>query len=271
MSESKEVDEDNYNIKTWVIIDGIPDLQDNNDYHTIAQAFEEAAKMVASRGSKKEPCVWVPSEQRSSRHSQETIIDNCALIQFGSEQDANVFRKNYLNIRPLQIFGKSLSVYTQKDIAKYENLPDEYNKLTRDEFQESRNLLWWLLDKEGKESFRDQYVIRYRGPEFHETNVFWMDENQVKTGRTLCYDATELKEDNKSMTDRRVQWSPNGYYLLTTHQRGIQIWGGPDWHSFSKLEHNRVDHMSFSPNETFLITCNAQPYENNNGQKIQPV
>eukprot|EP01084_Bolivina_argentea_P146626 256684_1 len=37
-----------------------------------------------------------------------------------------------------------------------------------------------------------------------------------------------------------------------------------------KLEHHRVDQMSFSPNETFLITCNATAYENQNGQRQTP-
>lgn len=279
MTESKE--REKIDMKTWVIIDGIPPLRDNDDYRIFANSFTEAAKMVANRGSKQEPVVYIPYTKKSSRHSEDLFIDGSAMIAFGTESDANLFRKNYRNIDHLSKFGNHLRVYTNRDIQKYEKLPDKYPKLTREEFQDSRNLLWWLLDegeskldKEKEESplsFRDQYVIRYNGEEFEETNVFWMDENQVKTGRKLCYDATELKEERKSMTEQYVQWSPNGLYLLTTHPQGVQLWGGPKWLSLQKLEHSHVNQMSFSPNETFLITCNESNYTNKDGQKQLPV
>ena len=268
MAESKE--KEKLDMRTWVIIDGIPQLRENQDYATFANSFTEAAKMVANRGSKIEPVVYIPYTKKSSKHSDDLFIDGSAMINFGTENDANTFRKNYRHIKYLEKFGNHLKVYTNRDIQKYEQLPDKYPKLTREEFQDSRNLLWWLLD-EGSESFRDQYVIRYNGEEFEETNVFWMDENQVKTGRKLCYDATELKEERKSMTEQYVQWSPNGLYLLTTHPQGVQLWGGPNWLSLQKLEHSHVNQMSFSPNETFLITCNESTYTNRDGQKQQPV
>ena len=72
------------------------------------------------------------------------------------------------------------------------------------------------------------------------------------------------------MTNQYVMWSPNGLYLLTTHPQGVQLWGGKQWKSLQKLAHKRVDQMAFSPNETFLITCNAVEYEDN-GRKHKPV
>eukprot|EP00486_Rosalina_sp_Unknown_P013981 CAMPEP_0201580332 /NCGR_PEP_ID=MMETSP0190_2-20130828/43015_1 /ASSEMBLY_ACC=CAM_ASM_000263 /TAXON_ID=37353 /ORGANISM="Rosalina sp." /LENGTH=222 /DNA_ID=CAMNT_0048016173 /DNA_START=63 /DNA_END=728 /DNA_ORIENTATION=- len=222
MAESKER-ESKVDMKTWVIIDGIPPLRENQDYATFANAFTEAAKMVTFHGSKQEAIVYIPSSKKSSRHSEDLFIDGSAMIAFATEQDANVFRKRYRSIKYLEMFGNKLRVYTHRDIEKYQETPDKYPKLTREEFQDTRNLLWWTLD-EGSESFRDQYVIRYNGEEFEETNIFWMDENQVKTGRKLCYDATELKDDRQSMTKQYVQWSPNGLYLLTTHPQGVQLW-----------------------------------------------
>jgi len=255
----------------WVIVDGIPPLIQSNDYKRYATALEEAARNIANGGSKKEPIVYIPHETtKVSRHSEETKIFGCAFIQFGTENDAKQFSKHYRNQNATLRQLTDLRCYTSSDIEKYEQMDDDYHKLSKDEFQKNRNLLWWLLDEDGGESFRDQYVIRFTGQEFEETHVYWMDKNEVKTGRKLCYDAAELKIDRKEMTRQYVEWSPNGYYLLTTHRQGVQLWGGYKWSSLQKLEHPRVDQMSFSPNETFLITCNATSYEQSGGGRQSP-
>eukprot|EP01083_Nonionella_stella_P031964 87485_1 len=260
---------DNEAQPSWVIVDGIPDLHENQDYARYATILEDAAKEIASKGSKIEPIVYIPHEKKVSKYSEELCIDGCALIEFGTPKDAASFSKQYRNMnQDFQLWG--LKCYTWDNFTSHDSVADEYQKFTKDQFQNNRNLLWWLLEEKGEQSFRDQYVIRYQGPEFEETNVFWMDENQVKTGRKLCYDASELKAERREMTRQFVQWSPNGYYLLTTHRQGVQLWGGPNWASLQKLEHHRVDQMSFSPNETFLITCNATAYENQNGQRQTP-
>eukprot|EP01084_Bolivina_argentea_P286494 491464_1 len=275
MQELKETDE-TINPK-WIIIDGIPKLRQNQDYQQYAKALEEAANLIAkaNTGSKISPIVYIPYDKKVSKHSEDIIIDGSGFIEFGSVEDAKEFSKNYRNLPcSLQGFLSNLQCYTSNDINNLESLDDEYEKLTRDEFQSDRNLLWWLLDNNnedgGGERYADQYVIRYQGTEFEETNVFWMDENEVKEGRSLCYDASDLKADRREMTRQYVKWSPNGYYLLTTHPQGIQLWGGQKWKNFQKLAHHRVDEMNFSPNETFLITCNSGSYENASGQRQNP-
>eukprot|EP00484_Ammonia_sp_Unknown_P020234 CAMPEP_0197037490 /NCGR_PEP_ID=MMETSP1384-20130603/14690_1 /TAXON_ID=29189 /ORGANISM="Ammonia sp." /LENGTH=770 /DNA_ID=CAMNT_0042467801 /DNA_START=80 /DNA_END=2392 /DNA_ORIENTATION=- len=255
--------------KTWVIVDGLPELRENQDHMKFSTALQGAADKVAQHGSKKRPTVYIPFDTIETRHSKDSVIDGCALIAFGSEKDALVFSKRYAAIDDLKLFRNTLRVYNHRDMHKFEQVPDEHKKLTREEFQDQRNLLWWLQDTDN-EAYRDQYVVRFTGPEFDETYVYWMDENQTKTGRSLCYDATELKEQSKSLTDQYVEWSPNGCYLVSTHKQGVQLWAGPQWMNFHKLEHHKVDKISFSPKETFLITCNEQPYTPQNGQKQPP-
>eukprot|EP01084_Bolivina_argentea_P042757 78825_1 len=268
MQDHKEKDNENDKRKTWVVVDGIPQLTESEDYQKYANALEETAQHFANNGSKKQPIVYIPHETKKTKHSEELVIDGCALIQFGSVSDANDFVAKYTANPKLR--NLNLTCYTWKDIEKYERIPDQHRKMTKDEFQTERNLLWWLLDEPGKESFRDQYVVRFQGSQMEETHIYWNDENEVKEGRSICYDAQELKDERREMTRQYVKWSPNGLYLLTTHPRGVQLWGGPKWKSLQKLAHDRVDKMSFSPNEKFLTTCNSASYQSSNDTKISP-
>ena len=183
--------------KNWLIIDGLPDLHEARDYAKYATALEKGAQDVAAQGSKIDPIVYIPHETKKGKYDDEIVIDGSAFIQFGSEGDAAEFKHHYRDLNKDLAGLTNLKCYTWSDVQQYDNIPDEYVKLTKSEFQTSRNLHWWLLDEDGKLSFRDQYVLRFLGPDFQETNVFWMDKNQVKTGRKLCYDASDLKAERK--------------------------------------------------------------------------
>jgi len=237
-----------------VIIDGIPPLKEQKDYLNISGALEDAAKQVAMRYSKIHPVVYIPHEMKQTEYSEETVIDGVAFIHFGTAGDAKEFKTHFFKINEtMERLSKVVTIYTAPEMKKLLATSDEFHKMPSDEFKESRNLLWWLTDPQ----YRDQFVVRFRGPEFDETQVFWCDENQVKSGRALCYDASELKEERSPLTNRHVYWSPNGQYLLSTHQQGVQLWGGPQFANLRKLKHGDIDHISFSPKETFLVTANA--------------
>ena len=68
------------------------------------------------------------------------------------------------------------------------------------------------------------------------------------------------------MTRLYVKWSTQGKYLVTMHNQGIQIWGGPEWSSFHKLKHNQVQYIDFSPCDQFMVTCNAQQRQSGGGE-----
>ena len=148
-----------------------------------------------SKNSKLKPIVYIPHKKQKTRYSEEIKIDGCAYIQFGNQQDVMNFVNNYranMNLRRL-----NLICYTYRDLKKYAKIQDDFQKMSKEQFQSERNLLWWLLDPNGGESFRDQYVIRFQSPQGEETHIYWNDENEVKDGRSLCYDASDLKADRK--------------------------------------------------------------------------
>ena len=173
-----------------VIIDGIPGLRSNKDYQRIASGLEDAANKVADFGSKQKPVVYIPSETKEKLYSDETTIDGSAFIQFGTLKDAKMFQADFSEInKTTSSLSKKCKIYTQVELNRFLSAPDDFQKMRTDEYKESRNMLWWLCDRQ----YRDQFVIRFRGTEFEETQVFWMDENQVKTGREVSYDASDLK------------------------------------------------------------------------------
>lgn len=192
MSEHKE--KDGFNAEGLVIIEGIPALRGKSDYHRISSGLEDAAEKVAELGSKVNPVLYIPCEKKQLEYSEETVIDGCAFIQFGSLKDAQTFRRDFAMINATtESMRKKVNIFTQVELNRYLQTEDEYQKMRSEEYKESRNMLWWLRDPQ----YRDQFVVRFRGPEFEETQVFWMDENKVKTGRELCYDASDLKEQSK--------------------------------------------------------------------------
>ena len=46
-----------------------------------------------------------------------------------------------------------------------------------------------------------------------------------------------------------VQWSPVGTYLATMHQRGVALWGGPNFEQIMRFSHSEVQFIEFSPCE----------------------
>merc|ERR1712038_535925 len=70
------------------------------------------------------------------------------------------------------------------------------------------------------------------------------------------------KKNRKTWTDGQVEWSPNGTYLVTYHDRGIALWGGEDFEKLGRFSHSQVKVIEFSPNEKYLITCNGKAQEN---------
>jgi len=257
MSDQKE--KESYHADGLVMLDGLPPLKEKTDYHQLSTGLEEAAKKAADHGSKISPVVWIPTSKKSTKYGDETVIDGSAFIQFGTLKDAKTF-KNYFQDHNETTYNlrNKCTVYTKPDMSKILATPDEFQKMRSDAYKKSRNLLWWLSD--GR--YRDQFVIRFKGVEQQETHVFWMDENQIDTGRALCYDASDLREQRKMLTDRHVHWAPNGYHLLSTHAQGVQLWAGPQFVNVQKLQHRNIEHFNFSPDGTFLITANDNIRDN---------
>ena len=81
--------------------------------------------------------------------------------------------------------------------------------------------------------------------------VFW---NRKK-------EAPENVVDRQHWTEVFVQWSPMGTYLATMHQRGVQLWGGPNWGRQTRFPHPACNMIDFSPAEKYLTTWSFKAIE----------
>lgn len=80
------------------------------------------------------------------------------------------------------------------------------------------------------------------------TKVFWNDSI------SLYPDLVTSGPAGKVWTDKYVKWSSQGTYLATLHQKGIVLWGGPEFEEILRLSHYGVSQIEFSPCERYLMT-----------------
>jgi translation initiation factor 3 subunit B len=106
-------------------------------------------------------------------------------------------------------------------------------------------------------------VIRYD----QETEIYWNTVGSPGERPRL-----EFKRSN--WTESYVMWSPLGTYLVTFHQLGIILWGGPSWKRLHKFQHPGVKLVDFSPNERYIITFSqsaADQTKTNNTEKSKEI
>mmetsp|Transcript_36181 Transcript_36181/g.84827 ORF Transcript_36181/g.84827 Transcript_36181/m.84827 type:complete len:709 (-) Transcript_36181:75-2201(-) len=105
----------------------------------------------------------------------------------------------------------------------------------------------WLLDKK----CREQFLIRYQ----QETEIYWHD---TAIGRPVKqYGGEREKEQKKIWCDWKVQWSPQGSYVVTFHQQGVALWAGPEFTKKQRFPHASAKYVEFSPTEEFILTWNG--------------
>ncbi|KAA8576688.1 hypothetical protein EYC84_006765 [Monilinia fructicola] len=92
---------------------------------------------------------------------------------------------------------------------------------------------------------RDQFVM-YKDD---RVQVLWNNEK----------DAPESIVDRQHWTESFVQWSPQGTFLTSMHQQGVQLWGGPSWTRQKRFAHPFVNLVDFSPGEKYLTTWSNRP------------
>ena len=150
----------------------------------------------------------------------------------------------------------TISVNKLTDIDRYGRegrIDEEYKEPYIEPFQEKEHLRSWLGDEKG----RDQFVM-YRGD---NVGVFW---NMKK-------DPPECILERKHWTQLFVQWSPQGTFMASVHQQGVQLWGGPSFSKQKQFPHPFVNLIEFSPNEGYLTTWSSKPIEIQEGIPILTV
>lgn len=89
-----------------------------------------------------------------------------------------------------------------------------------------------------------------------EVGIYWNNKS----------DLPDKIQVRAGWSDKHVQWSTLGSYLVTIHFKGVALWGGPSWEKVARFVHPGVGMVDFSPNEKFLVTWSAEPFKSVDGQ-----
>eukprot|EP01038_Epipyxis_sp_PR26KG_P010302 gene10302-13848_t len=146
----------------------------------------------------------------------------------------------------------SFKVSLYSDLDKYSKMPDEYIAPPPIPFHPRPDPTTWLTDPQ----CRDQFVIRFS----HETQIYWA--NHIGDS-DLVYGGDREKADGKVWCEKYVRWSPQGTYLATFHDLGLKLWGSQDFQPQGRFEHAKVEELSFSPCETYLVSYRIHTFAPN--------
>ncbi len=135
-----------------------------------------------------------------------------------------------------------VSMYS--DLEKYASISDEYVPVAPQPFNPRPDPTSWLTDPQ----CRDQFVLRHS----HETEIFWA--NHTGEEPNLVYGGEREKVGGKVWCDSYVCWSPQGTYLATFHAPGVKLWGSTEFESQGRFMHQKVEDLSFSPCENYIVT-----------------
>jgi translation initiation factor 3 subunit B len=150
--------------------------------------------------------------------------------------------------------GIKMKVYPFDEVRQLCQVPDELEEKKAEDHpnykflqaQTNRRYHDWLMDKR----VRDQFVVRFA----FDTQVHWTGT----VGRPeLDYGGEREMQNKLNWCEMHVKWSPLGTYLLTQHQKGVVLWGGPKWEKVLRISCDNVQRVQFSPNEEFLFTWNG--------------
>lgn len=118
----------------------------------------------------------------------------------------------------------------------------------------------WLEDEQG----RDQFAIAWSpNGRVRIQEVMWSDGRKAPTLAFPDEDAGDLPPGPAEVAWRnaayRCYWSPKGTYLATLSERGVQLWSGSGFSLGPEFPHKNVRRVSFSPDESYMLTWSGYP------------
>uniref|UniRef100_A0A1I7XQ51 Eukaryotic translation initiation factor 3 subunit 9 n=1 Tax=Heterorhabditis bacteriophora TaxID=37862 RepID=A0A1I7XQ51_HETBA len=134
------------------------------------------------------------------------------------------------------------------DIRRIEKPSETWNPPQPAVYTDVGDLWWWMQNNR----CRDQFAVQYDKDGVPTVACYW----HIK-GHEPEIAGEQGKAERSNWTDTVFNWSPHGSYLTTIHQRGIILWGGPDFQRCQRFAHDNVQFIDFSPCETFLVTYAA--------------
>ncbi|KAG9785678.1 translation initiation factor eIF-3b, partial [Aureobasidium melanogenum] len=220
-------------LDTFVVIDGLPIVSEEQK----PKLIKFLLKRLNSVGRIKdgEESIFMPMNEQG-------MSEGFAFVEYSTPEQAIAATK--------QLHGTALdkkhtiAVNKLTDIEKYGRegrIDEEFVPPEIEPFQEQEHLRSWLFDP----AARDQFAM-FRGD---NVGVFWNNKR----------DPPEPVVDRKHWTQLFVSWSPQGTYLASIHQQGVQLWGGPSFKRVRQFPHPFVSLIEFSPGEKYLTTWSNQP------------
>ncbi|KAF0978350.1 hypothetical protein FDP41_002865 [Naegleria fowleri] len=222
----------NEDVSNVVIIDGLP---------IIEQAKEEALKskvlqIVEKKGEAKVLNFYIPYDSNGKSKGM-------AFVEVESAEQA---KKVIAGVEGFQFSKFTLHGISAADVDKYSKF-DENTYLQQQKQQHSKqykerdNLVSWLKD----EKARSQYALSYEDM----VDICWNDPLHLK----------EIVYSKEKWSDGDIDFSPLGSYLVTYHEQGAALWGGPQFTLQDSLSHKKVTSVQFSPKESFAVTVSELP------------
>ncbi|ETI28772.1 hypothetical protein G647_01223 [Cladophialophora carrionii CBS 160.54] len=220
-------------LDTFVVIDGLPLVNQEQK----AKLIKFLLKRLNSVGRIKdgEESIFMPM-------NDEGMSEGFAFVEYQTPEQAIAATKQ-LHGQPLDK-RHTLAVNKLTDIEKYGRegrIDEEYHPPEIEPFADREHLRSWLFDPQA----RDQFVM-FRGD---NVGVFWNNKKEPP----------EPIVDRKHWTQLFVSWSPQGTYLASIHQQGVQLWGGSSFKRIRQFPHPFVSLIEFSPGESYITTWSNQP------------
>jgi translation initiation factor 3 subunit B len=217
---------------TSIIVDNIPAVPQDK----VAKLTAVLLKVYSQNAKITEADIYMPFNEETG-----TTYGFC-FIKFNTVDEAQHAVKVTQGFAIDKKHSFKVSMYT--DLDKYAKIPDEYEQPKAPQHNPRPDPTSWLTDPQG----RDQFVARYS----HETEIMWA--NHTGEDPTLVYGGDREKQGGKVWCESYVAWSPQGNFLATFHAPGVKLWGSADFQSLGRFMHPKVEELSFSPCENYLIT-----------------
>lgn len=219
-------------LESTVIIDGTPVAPESKR----DALLRVMTSMCSKVGKLRENGIYMPMEEGQDGQK---YTRGFMFVEFRSAEHAMAAVRE-LNGKRLDK-RHTLQVNLFADMDKVSQIDEQYHEPEKQEYVEQEHLRSWLADHRG----RDQWMM-LRG-----------DHSLVQWNRKA--DVPETVVERERWTDTYMQWSPRGTYLVSVHNLGIQLWGGPSWSRIIRLLHPGVNLLTFSPNENYVVTWSHQP------------
>lgn len=227
-----------------IVVDNLPVVPEAK----FQKLHDFVAKIYGAIGKIVEGGINMPLNKASGQS------EGFAFIEFASKADAEaaITRTDGWD------FDKAhkLSVNRYTDFAAYSKEPDTFTPPNVAVPPPREDVTYWLLD----EGCRDEFAIRWAAPgpggaDMQMTEVQWAD---TRGPPLMDYGGDRQRAAGRYWTERMVQWSPRGSFLVTYHPQGAVLWGGRGFQEHRRLAHMGINAVLFSPDERYAVSWNGR-------------